>query len=318
MFRRILVPLDGSTFAEQALATAAAVCARAGGASGEIELVLVNTDAFRPLVANGGRGTVEDRLYVNGIAEEARRLLRVRVTAVVLDGDPVDSIVRRANETSADLIVMTTHGRTGFSRAVMGSVADGVVRESGRPVLLQRPDPHRNWRTAVSRGFGRILVPLDGTDEAMTIVRPVLDICRWMQARPTLAQIVFPVIDIAFSDAGVPSAGIIDREATDIVAARAQDALAELRLDVEADARIPVETVVEVGNDIAKILVDLAKRCDADLIAMSTHSRGVTRLVAGSIADRVLRGTNLPLLLLHPHPASRTAGASNHAAASAS
>jgi nucleotide-binding universal stress UspA family protein len=305
MFRKILVPLDGSWFAEQALATAAAVCARAGGASGSIELLLVNTDAFRPLVPEGAQGRVEDRIYVNGIAEEAARLLKVPVSAVVLDGDPVEVIVNRANETGADLIVMTTHGRTGFTRAVMGSVADGVIREAGRPVLLQRPDPLRNWRYAVARGYSRILVPLDGTDDALTIVRPVLDLCRWMEARPTLLQVVFPVVDIAFSDSGVPSAGIIDKDATRIVASRAQDALVELRIDIEADARIPVETVVEVSNDVAKTLIKTATRCRADLVAMATHSRGVTRLVVGSIADRVLRGTNLPLLLLHPQPTGR-------------
>lgn len=305
MFRKILVPLDGSAFAEQALATAAAVCGRAGGASGGIELLLVNTDAFRPLVPADPQGAAEDRIYVNGLAEEASRLLKVPVSGIVLDGDPVDVIVNRANETDADLIVMSTHGRTGFTRAVMGSVADGVIREAGRPVLLQRPDPLRNWRYAVSRGFSRILVPLDGTDDAMTIVRPVLDLCRWMEARPTLLQVVFPVVDIAFTDAGVPSAGIVDPEATRLAASRAQDALIELRLDIEADARIPVATAVEVSNDVAKTLIKVANRSHADLIAMATHSRGVTRLVVGSIADRVLRGTSLPLLLLHPQAADR-------------
>lgn len=303
MFKKILVPLDGSALAEQALATAATVLARGGGPSGSIELLYVDTNAsrresFDPTDA----GDPLERIYVNGIAEEASRLLGVPVTGVVRGGDPATTIVQRARELSADVIVMTTHGRTGLRRTVFGSVADRVVYEAGRPVLVQRPVVNRRWRAMVIRGFTRILVPLDGSDEAMRVISPALDLCRWMQARLVLGRVVAPIPLMTFSDAGVPAYAIVDEVETQQVVDRARDALIELALDIEADRRLRVETMVEVGNDIGKTLLQMAERCDADLLALATQTRGATRLIFGSVTDRLLRDGHLPLLLLHPQP----------------
>lgn len=302
MFRKILVPLDGSGLAEQALATAATVCARAGGASGGIEILLVDGHPGR-IAERGGQGSADQRVYAAAVAEEASRLLGIRVSGTVTAGDPARAIVAHARHEAFDLIVMTTLGHTGLRRAVVGSVADRVVRDAGIPVLLQRPSPQRNWRMAVGSGFQRILVALDGTDDAMPVLATALDLCRWMKARPILARVVLPVIELLISDAGVPSYGALDEEATRNAALRAQDALTELALDIEADSGMRVDTAVAIAGNVGEALAGIASTRDADLIAMVTHARGASRVLVASVTDGVLRGTGLPLLLLHPAPA---------------
>ena len=302
MFHKILVPLDGSPLAEQALATAATVLAKSGE-TGNIELLFVDTNASRTissLIAEPGDPL--ERIYVNGIAEEATRLLGVPVTGVVRGGDPATIIVRHAKEIAADLIVMTTHGRTGLRRTVFGSVADRVVHEAGRPVLIQRPVANRRWRAMMIRGFTRILVPLDGSDDAMQVIAPALDMCRWMEARLILGRVVMPIPLMTFTDAGVPTYPVVDEAATQELVVRARNALTELSLDIEAERRMRVETIVAVGPDIGKTLLQIAEETGADLLAMATQTRGATRVIFGSVTDRVLRDGHLPLLLLHPQP----------------
>ena len=117
MFNRILVPLDGSPLAEQALGRAIAI-ARASGA--EIDITLVH----QPLVFDGfadapwiGQLENVEREYVNIIDAEIRSGGLVHVTHAVLRGNPVDMICRRIEEIQADLVVMTTHARSGLNRA---------------------------------------------------------------------------------------------------------------------------------------------------------------------------------------------------------
>ena len=298
MFRKILVPLDGSSLAEQALCTAASV---AHACDSAVELVLVHTWASLGGVTQGSpTAAPEEKIYLHGIEEEASRRLGMPVTSKIVFGIPAEAIVRHAVESQADLILMTSHGRTGFSRAWLGSVADVVVRESPVPVLIERPIENRKWRGVVTRPFRRILVPLDPTPDASAALYPALDLARHMEARPVLARVVFPVT-IEFSEAGVPVHGPVDAEETQRVVDAAQEELAALAVELESDTRITVETEVVVGGNVAATLIDLARRKHADLIAMSTHSRGASRLMLASVTDKVLRSTDLPLLLVHPH-----------------
>ncbi|HET9426666.1 MAG TPA: universal stress protein [Gemmatimonadaceae bacterium] len=301
MFRKLIVPLDGSSLAEQALGTASAI-ARACNA--EVELLLVHNGASFNGIAHGSTaGAPEEHIYVQGIAQEVASRFSIAVTTHVAPGIPVEAIVRRVRETAADLIVMTSHGRTGFSRAWLGSVADGVVRESTIPVLIERPVEGRKWRTSGIPPFHRVLIPLDGSPMSAAVLRPAIDLCRWLEARPILARVVLPAT-IDLTDAGVPlyPPAIVDEEGTRHYVNQAQDQLTELSLALEADTRILAETEVAVGNNVAATIIDVARRRRADLIAMSTHSRGPSRLLLGSVTDKVLRGTQLPILVLHPSP----------------
>ncbi len=150
MYRRILVPLDGSTLAEAALPHAVAVARRF-----EASLTLLQVVTTLPVAAAidaGATAGAETVMSVEALeaSEQAaheyldqvtqrRELGDIPVQAKVVRGRPAREIARLARGEGVDLIVMSTHGRSGLGRLVFGSVADQVLRESGIPILLVRP-----------------------------------------------------------------------------------------------------------------------------------------------------------------------------------
>ena len=155
MFKRILVPLDGSRFASRALRYAAEVAQRFGAEVVLIQVIKPATsviDAGAPVGVSvaGSEIAVQAALEADKRnAARAKRYLSGKVRAIrsrhiqssyrVLIGDIAHSVIEFSEKQSIDLVVMTTHGKSGLRRAVMGSVADVVIRESGRPVLVIRP-----------------------------------------------------------------------------------------------------------------------------------------------------------------------------------
>ncbi len=129
----VLVPLDGSTLAEKALAPAIGF-AREGAA-----LVLIR--AAETVDDPDGAVVREAELYLAGVVERLRRVGVRYVEASIGHGAPVDAIANAARIRKPDLIVMSTHGRTGFGRLVLGSVTEGVLRATTTPLLLLRPQP---------------------------------------------------------------------------------------------------------------------------------------------------------------------------------
>lgn len=156
MFKRLLVPLDGSRFASRAVQYAADVAQRF---SAEVIFIQVIKTATPGFAATGYDDTVSpaaSAIAVQAALEadkrnvaRAKRYLSDKVRTIrsrhikssyqVLIGDPADSIMEFSEKENIDLVVMTTHGRSGLKRAVMGSIADAVIRESGKPVLVVRP-----------------------------------------------------------------------------------------------------------------------------------------------------------------------------------
>ncbi len=150
MYSRILVPLDGSPLAEAALphATAVARCFNAGLTLQQVVSTLPVATTV-DTTATAGAETVlaveaieaTEQAAVEYLNEVARRpeLAGISVKVEVVRGGPAREIVRQAQRGKADLIVMSTHGRSGLGRLVFGSVADEVLREAGIPILLIRP-----------------------------------------------------------------------------------------------------------------------------------------------------------------------------------
>ena len=126
----VLVPLDGSTLAEKALAPAIGF-AREGAA-----LVLIR--AAETVDDPDGAVVREAELYLAGVVERLRRV-GVRYVEASIGGAPVDAIANAARIRKPDLIVMSTHGRSGIGRLVLGSVTEGVLRATTTPLLLLRP-----------------------------------------------------------------------------------------------------------------------------------------------------------------------------------
>ena len=302
MLKRILVPLDGSDLAEQAIGMAASI-ARASKAS--IDLLMVH----ELLMGFGGddptwneRAIVSEQKYLHSIAEELRSGAGVESTQTLVRGAPAELITARAADCGADLIVMTSHGRTGWSRAWIGSVADAVMRASNVPVMMLRPAEQVRHPRAATRRVARIAVPLDGSDVAMEILRPVSQLASCWRARVDLVRVVAPVplLTPAVTMPFVYLPNVADSEATERVVAAAAAAL-DRDADVLRRAGVDVgERVVLVSDRTADAIIGFARSHDADLVALATHGRGRSRLFIGSVADKVRRGLSVPVLLHRP------------------
>lgn len=148
MYKKILVPLDGSELAEQVLPQ---VSQLAGCTGAEIVLLRVPSEPVydylvpNPDLAIEMHADIETgaQVYLDEIASELRAM-DLKVSTLVVWGAPVqDTILQVASELHADMIAMSTHGRSGLARLMIGSVADDVVRHAPVPVLLVQPETPR-------------------------------------------------------------------------------------------------------------------------------------------------------------------------------
>jgi len=307
VFKRLLVPLDGSPLAEQSLGQAAAL-ARATGA--EIDLVTVHRaayDGYGEAPVNDAQWNSEHR-YLEAVASDLATGASLRVSHSMLTGDPEEMICRRAADTNADLIVITSHGRTGFSRTWFGSVADGLVRRSTAPVLILRPIAGDARRSAAHHLFNHLLVPLDGSALAAGILPTVVDLARCGNARITLLGVVQPIPTATYEPVSLLPFPILTRDdsVTNELVAAARAELTELSSRLSAEGAGSIEAQVVVAGNIAQGIVEFARSHDVDLIAISTHGRGTSSYFVGNVADKVLRASGLPMLLRRSAPAAKS------------
>jgi nucleotide-binding universal stress UspA family protein len=213
----------------------------------------------------------------------------------VLSGPTSPALEQEIRDSRPDLIVMATHGRGGFSRAWLGSVADALVRNVHRPILLVRT-PDESAPAAPVR-TERILIPLDGSPLSETIVQHAVDLGANAPTSFTLLRVVPPVWtapEIMSEPDALTDGALKDRvtAARDYLA-RVADSMTAQTVDVTMD--------VVVGVAAGASILDYARNADIDVIAMATHGRGgVKRMILGSVADKVLRGATMPVLLYHP------------------
>lgn len=297
MFRKLLIPLDGSALAEQALVTGTAI---ARGADATIDLVLVHDLAPFENIRQGPWGAPqwdEAHQYLTTVAAELGAGANVCATHGLRGGEPVELICERAAEVEADLIVMTSHGRTGLRRAWFGSVADGVMRSAKIPVLILRAHAGPADALAAQRRFKRILVPFDGTSTAIFPFAASLAACSG--AELTLLRVVVPIPEIAMA-AGVPYAyvnAVVDDVATQRCVEEAERHLADIARALSDETGVCVHSRVIVDQSVANAIIDQAVAYDADVVAMTTQSGPVARFFLGSIADKVVRGADRSVLL---------------------
>lgn len=302
MFRKLLVPLDRSPLAEQAVGQAAAI-ARASHA--EIDLVLVHQPlpfaGFNDEPWNAEQQDDENK-YLEWVAQEISSGASVTATHAVIHGEAVDSICKRAWNIDADLIVMTSHGRTGLSRAWLGSVTDGVLRHSSVPVLVLRPIETTNDRLSAHHLFKHVLVPLDGSALAGDILSSAAALARASAARLTMLRIVQPVpvmiIDVDMAYSYPPS--IQDDEATQQLVEEAKQQIDEVARQLADETGLEIDAHVVVAGHVAHAIIDYAHGHNVDVIGMSTHGRGASRFLVGSVADKVLRASGVPMLMHRP------------------
>jgi nucleotide-binding universal stress UspA family protein len=245
----------------------------------------------------------DEQRYLEDVANELRSGASLRVTSALVRGAASEMICERAKQIDADLIVMTSHARTGFGRMWLGSVADAVVRNATIPVLMLRPVQRAPDRQAAKSLFKHVLLPLDGSSLAAEAIGPATDVARASRADLTLLRVVTPVPLVSAYDVTVPLAYpplVPDEAATREVVREAQTELDELARRLHEDHELTVKTEVVVSERTPSSIIDYARAHDVDLIAMCTHGRGATRLLVGSVADALLRGSGIPVLLRRP------------------
>jgi len=296
---RILVPLDGSSLAEQAISYAVTL-ARGLPA----ELVLLHAIWVPPDVMGIlDEATVELNAIENQLEAEANQYLSRLVEQLhetdlsahhaIGRGAAADVIIDHTRRADVSLIIMATHGYTGIRRWTHGSVAERVVQSACVPVLLVRARETASRDVQKPMPCRRILVPLDGSEMAEHVLPMVTTIAQPLDAELILFQV--PIAHVHGWMTGewfVPIQGVL--------ATAAQDAHAYLsevcgRLKKQG---LGVTTATMMGS-VAESIIDYAEANHVDLVAMCTHGRtGLTRWTLGSVADRVLRAGSTPILLV--------------------
>lgn len=309
--KKILVPLDGSALAEQAIDTARALALNTGAA---LQFVAVLEPVMPPSRVSGAPPLdprLDNELRANRAdyltrLEQAERQHGLRdATGVLREGRAADEIAEQATAGGADLIVMTTHGRGGFERLWLGSVADGVIRAATVPVLLVRQGS--NAGTGGGVVLNQVVVGLAGTDQDEAVVGATLAVTDPVRASYTLVHVTPPSPILATVDpaVGLPQseiAGAVEPSAG--LVSDAEGYLARMaRPFRERSATVATRAIRSGGA--GRSLVDVAEEVGANLIAVGTSARGgLKRLLMGSVSDKVVRTATCSVLVVPAKDAS--------------
>lgn len=295
-FRSILVPLDGSDVAEQALPVAASLARRAGAA-----LHLVSVHEPVPTVVAGQAGLYGVNLeqecrdglseYLAKTVSAARRGRRVEIQGELVDGKAAQALADYVDHHGIGLVVMTTHARQGLARWLLGSVAAGLLRRLSVPVLLLHPA-----ETPPAVRFHRILIALDGDIEDPVLEPAIALAALGAKTEFVLIRIVCTPIPVITGLASSPTHfGIRPPEPS--AEAAASRYLEQVADRLRAGGWSVMCRVVE-ARDIAESVIGLAHSVGADCIAVGTHgATGVDRLLVGSVAENIVRQSELPVLV---------------------
>jgi nucleotide-binding universal stress UspA family protein len=310
MFKRILVPLDGSARAEEALPVAARIARASSSSIHLLEVVSPPLDygsgfTLAPLMT--GQLIESDMEVATGYlkAVAASRVLSgIPTTTEVVFGLPAQYILAAAASGEVDLIVLCSHGRTGFTRWALGSVAHPLAHESAVPTLVLRESkPASSLSPVDATRPTRALVPLDGSELAEAALVPTASLVAALASPAQGALHLAQVANVYQTSAEEGFVSELNEEALE----RAKVYLAQVTERLHAPTQKPklsISSSVRFEKDVASALVSLAERGDketgaCDLIAISTHGRhGLERWVMGSVTDRILNTTRLPLLIV--------------------
>ncbi len=306
MYRTIVVPLDGSPLAEHALATATMLAERA---EARIELLRAHQLMLHDLgdqLALDQAMRDEAQEYLDRTAKGIQDESGLHPVTKVLEGPPAQTISEYVRGLRDPLIVMSTHGRTGFSRVWMGSVADAVIRTGAAPVLLLRPEEQPDGTLEPIGPFHRMLVPVDGSGYSEQVVPDAMALAGLTDAQVLLLEVVKPVFTPAFLPAmeyAVAYAPPEDyaAEATQSLVERAADYVSNLAIKLRRQyPTLDIQSEVRTEAMPARVILEAAVAQGSDVVALATHGRGMSRFVVGSVADKVLRAGPRAMLVVRP------------------
>ncbi len=291
MSKTLLVPTDCSDLAQRAIPYANGIIDVTGG-----RIMLLRAVGQEIGSVDEERGELEttaDRLKEKG----------AEVEALLSDSDPAEAILEEARARKADLIVMSTHGRTGLGRWIYGSVAEAVLAGAEAPVLLVSPHAADEWSDPPKR----MLIALDGSEPAEAIIEPAGRLAREMGLSVVLLWVIEPPRRIEYAIAGTPFGGGFaylppdPREVAESAEPYLEGVAERLRaMGLEVAVRtVPGYAAATIARTAADEL--------ADMIALASHGRtGLARTVMGSVASGVVTSATVPVLIVRSGTAQAT------------
>lgn len=331
MFKRIIVPLDGSNRAEHAIPVAARIARASEGSIILLRVVTIPLEIGSQVVPLSGFSstTLDDDINAatNYLAAIARcdELDGIGLTMKVLTGAAAQKILEVVEEDQADLVVMCSHGDTGIKRLMLGSVAQKVARHSTVPVLVLRqdgsvplssyPDHLRPLRAVMA------IVALDGSALAEAALMPAASLVMALAApaRGSLQLTRVVKLPIKVSESAeqgkhsYPESMNLHLKDQAIREAKTYlgNLVDQLRQGPLKDADLTLTWSVAIGKDVADALIRAAETGEdaegsnvfggCDLMVLATHGRGGSeRWVLGSVTEHILGATRLPMLIVRP------------------
>lgn len=320
MFKHILVPLDGSLVAERAIPVAARIARSTGGKVVLLQVITMPASyGYGPYFIQGPIIATEDIVEIDTAnateylrqAAATSELAGVETTIEVQIGSTASAICEAVQTDAIDLIVMSSRGQSGFKRWMLGSVAQKVARHSSVPVLVLREDETKGiaGQHPYSERPLRVLVPLDGSAMAKSALLPAAQLAAALAAPGQGALHLIRVMKPDREHLDMPTRELVLQKGRKYLTAVTE----HLHEGIAGELKLAVTWSVALDTDVAEALVNVAEVGEdaegagvfggCDLIAMSTHGRGgLQRWAMGSITERVLDATRLPLLIVRPVP----------------
>jgi nucleotide-binding universal stress UspA family protein len=307
LYKRILVPLDGSELAEKALPFAELLAARLGAEVAIVNVRMPSEDPDQP----------EHRAYISKMAAMTEQNIKkstflkagekVKVASAIIGSKgrfihAGEQILDYAAKENISLIIIATHGRTGIRRWTLGSTANKVARAAACPVLLVRAG------ASVPKvvHLEKLLVPLDGSKQSETVLSHIEWLAPKLDAGVNLLNVVEPLYHIYSSPEAMGyygGGGIIRIPYTEEEMKPSRDLAEEYIKKVNdklASENVHAGYEVRVGAP-AEEIIKAEKETRADMVVMSTYGHsGFGRWDHGSITDKVMHAGNTPLLLIRP------------------
>ncbi len=318
MYKRILVPLDGSQRAESALPVAARIALASGGSLMLVQVVTIPLTYETPVTATYTPEFIEQEIndvedYLKTLAK-GQALEGVPTSTCALFGAAAQTILSVASSYNCDLIVMTSQGKTGMKRWVLGSVAQKIARHSPIPVLVLHESGTMQVGAHPDGGPVRALVTLDGSVLAKAALEPAVQLAAALASPGRgvvhLLRVVKPP-EMDEKKLSTEQAESLKVEALHKAKTYMSSITRHLQESLLGKLPLAITWSVTFGGDIAATIVQTAQagedaagagmpgRCD--LIAMATHGRtGFQHWVLGSVTERVLSTTRMPILIVRP------------------
>ncbi len=290
MFERILIPLDGSEMAELSIPYGEELANKFGS-----EIILYHVQGRDSEELEHVQKVYLDQLAVT-VKQNTSRIdtKAVKVTTKVEAGEPAQNICTLINNNRIDLIIMMAVSEYGLKIGkMMGSVTDHICHTVPIPVMLIS---HNSQRAVGDQLINNILIPLDGSELSKLALPVGAELAAKLKSSITLFQMahtIYPYI----------SGNYIDTTNYDQINKNLREMIGNEMFTVEKNLKekgVMVNTAITTGTDAASEIILASKEKGIDLVLMSTHGRsGLGHWVLGSVAEKVLRYSEVPLLLVN-------------------